>query len=191
MKKISILFSFVLMIASTGSNFAQSPYFSIKFTVTESPPEKMNLASYEITAETCNFEYKPFVPSGDYWFGRDTSVLNWDNLPDSMYSIMSCMQNVTKKDSYEQSNQGMIWEHIYKYKIVKNNTDTMIVVFPVLVKSFRTSIDLDVIPFTTGYFEISKDLVYNFNDHDLSVTLPESYTWKSIYFEDRKIKLEK
>lgn len=179
------------MIAYISSGYSQSPYFSIKFSVTESPPEKMNLASFEITAENCNFEYEPFVPSGDYWFGRDTSVLDWDNLPESMYSIMSCLQSVSKKDSYESSNQGMIWEHIYKYKIVKNSIDTMIVVFPVLVKSFRTSIDLGAIPFTPGYFEITRDLVYDFNDNVLSVTLPVNYIWESINFDDRKIKLEK
>lgn len=191
MKKFTILLPVVFLFASFGSGFAQSPYFSIKFTVTESPPEKMNLASYEITSETCNFEYDPFVPSGDYWFGIDTSVLDWDNLPDSMYSVLSCSQRTTITDNYEYSNQGMIWENIYKYRIVKNNTDTMIVLFPVLVKSFRTSIDLGAIPFSPGYFEITRDLVYIFNDHVLSVTLPDNYLWKSINFEDRKIKLEK
>jgi hypothetical protein len=191
MKKFKIVLPFFFMIAFIGSGFSQSPYYALKFSVTEIPWGEMNLPAFDIMVETCSFEYKPVVPSDDYWFGKDTSQLNWDNLPDSMYNALSCIESKKLGDSYDNSNQDMVWENIYKIRIVKNNRDTMTVVYPVLIKSFVTFMDLGAIPFTPGYFEITRDLVYIFNDNVLSVTLPDSYIWKSINFDDRKIKLER
>jgi len=182
------LFITLFMLTYLPASYSQSPYYTLKFSVTESPWGEMNLPAFDITVETCSFEYKPDVLSGDYWFGKDTSQLNWNNLPDSMYNVLSCIESKKLGDSYDNSNQDMVWENIYKIRIVKNNRDTMTVVYPVLIKSFVTFMDLGKIPFTKGYFELTRDMVYS-SDKYLSITLPENYVWKSISYEDRKIKI--
>lgn len=177
MKKFILLF-FLL----TAAVYSQSPYYSINLSMAD------NTNAYKITLQTCSFNYDPLVGSGDYWFGKDTSKLDWDNLPDSMYGKINCAGDVQNGNAYKDGNQAMVWERIYKFTIVQNNTDTMTIVFPILIKSFVTHIELNGIPFAKGYFELTNEMYYYFDDH-LHVTLPETYLWKSGNVDLRKIKI--
>lgn len=178
MKKIIFIFCLLL----EANIYSQSPYYSLSLTMAD------NANAYKISLQTCSFVYDPVVSSNDYWFGRDTSKLDWDNLPDSMYGKLNCVSDVQNGNAYKDGNQAMVWERIYKFTIVQNNTDTMTVVFPVLIKSFVTHIKLEGISFAKGYFELTHDMYYSFDDH-LHITLPETYLWKPGNFDLRKIKL--
>lgn len=178
MKKIILL-----LFLTVSCVYSQSPYYSISLSMAD------NENSYKITLQTRSFDYDPVVSSGDYWFGKDTSKLNWDNLPDSMYGLIKETKvNVQNGNQYKESNQAMIWERIYKFTIVQNNTDTMTIVFPILIKSFVTFIKLENIPFTKGYFELTHDIYYSSDDH-LHATLPQTYLWKPTGYDERKIRI--
>lgn len=183
MKKFIILISLII-IAQTA---AQTPYYKVEFSVFDGSG-----SAFEITSQHCDFNYKPFIKSGDYWFGKDTSVLDWNNLADTMYSRLECKRNTpVKGDKFTEGIQSMIWEWIFSFNIVRNRkaaADTMTIVFPVLVKSFVTFINLGKIEFKQGYFELTDNLIYDSKDN-LVVTLPESFKWESIEFESRKIKI--
>lgn len=186
MRKSILLF--VLSLIIIGETAAQTPYYKIEFSIYDGLG-----SAFEITSQHCEFDYKPFIKSGDYWFGKDTSALDWSNLPDSMYSRLECKRNApVKGDKFTEGIQSMIWERIFSFSIVRdrkaNTADTMIIVFPVLVKSFVTYINLGEIEFKRGYFELTDKLIYNTKDN-LVVTLPESFIWESAAFESRKIKI--
>jgi hypothetical protein len=187
MKKIFFL---VYIFITVSLCYTQTPYYSVKFTITESHDKN---SAYTISERRCSFKYKPVIPSGDYWFGKDTSRLNWNNLPDSMYNLLECrdMETVYGKQ-FIDGTQSMIWENIFIITVTRQKpgiaADTMTIVFPVLIKSFVTFIDLGNVVFTPGYFELTDNLIYNTNDN-VSAALPENFTWESIGFENRKIKI--
>ncbi len=174
-------------------SFSQTPYCSIKFTILDAPENENPSGTFTITEKMCEFNYKPVVPSGDYWFGRDTSVLNWNDLPEEMYTLLKCNENAVKGANVEYSVQHMSWEKIFQYKIVRKNfsgtQDTMTIVFPILVKGFVTFFDIGNILYKPGYYELIKNIVYTSSDNGVTLTLPGNYIWTSINFEDRKIKI--
>lgn len=170
--------------------YSQTPYYSVKFSIIDDPKENI---VYTVSERVCKFDYKPVVPSGDYWFGKDTSVLNWNSLADSMYSLLKCTDKPSVKGKeFKDGEQSMIWETIFTLAITRhkanNPDDTMTIVFPVLVKSFVTFINLGNIEFKPGYFELTDNLIYNTKDN-VSVSLPENFVWVSVDFENRKIKI--
>ena len=187
-----ILF-FLIMLNS--ALLAQSPFYSIKFYINSSPFASEN-ASYSVSWQSCEFDYDPVIPSGDYWFDNDTSALNWSKLPDSIYGKAICSDPDTGYgQAFEVSNQAMMWEKFLKFTITKTypedgSSSTMIIVFPVLIKSFVTYIDLGEFFFFQGYYELTDDIVYSIDDRKhLHLSLPKNYSWKKIDIEKRKIKL--
>jgi hypothetical protein len=185
--RIFIISAIFLFISHSSS---QSPFYSIKLKIA---PTTDTDYIYTISTRVCELNYIQTVPSGDYWFGKDTSVLNWNSLPDSMYKLMKCSDVRTiNASAYEESNQAMVWENIYKFTITRKlpggNADTMTIVFPVLQKSFVTFIKLEDLSFEPGYFEPGFDLEYKYSNY-LYVTLPAGYKWTPIERETRKIKL--
>lgn len=188
----ALLFLIICTCFLARFSYSQSPYYTIKFSVTDASSGGY---VYTIAKQVCEFDYKPVINSGDYWFGRDTSTLNWNNLPDSMYTLLKCGdESVEKGMVYEDSNQSMVWENIYRFRIIRRKaettaaSDTMTIVFPVLLKAFVTFINLGSIPFTPGYYEPIYDFKYSQDNH-MSMSLPEGYPWKSILYEERKIRL--
>ncbi len=181
----------LIILLSLNIVYAQSPYFSIKFSVIDKDSTQN---SYQIISRECNFNYKPVIRSGDYWFGKDTSALNWDNLPDSMYRLLECSrEGITPGMHYENSNQDMVWERIYSFTVIKNKTDSMRIVFPVLIKSFVTFINLGKIYFLPGtYFELINEFDYKSEKGSdyLYLSIPENFVWKNTSFEKRKIKIK-
>lgn len=159
----------------SGMLYSQSPYYSIMFSIRELDRNE-NINFYKIERTTCQFEYDPLIPSGDYWFGKDTSLLDWANLPDSMISKLSCNSSDLTGLKYEYSSQAMVWENIFAIKIVRNITDTMIIVFPVKIKSFVTYIDLGSILFKTGIYDLTDIITYSFNQW-LHIEIPANYKW--------------
>lgn len=171
LKVISVLMLFLCI----STLFSQSPYFTMSFSISDE--NSLNTAAeYSIVLTTCRFDYDPVIPSGDYWFGKDTSVLNWENLPDSMIKKLVCSTAETKGSAYENSNQAMIWENIYAIKIVRNSADTMLIVFPVKIKSFVTYIKLGSIPFKTGLHDLTDVVTYTFKEW-LYLEIPPDYKW--------------
>ncbi|MBZ0201996.1 MAG: hypothetical protein K8I03_03160 [Ignavibacteria bacterium] len=174
---------------------SQSPFYSIKFNVNPSPFAPEN-ASYSVSWQSCEFDYDPVIPSGNYWFGNDTSALSWSNLPDSFYGKVTCSNPDTGySQAFEVSNQAMMWEKFLKFTITKTypengSSSTMIIVFPVLIRAFVTYIDLGQFFFNEGYFELTDDIVYKIDDKKhVHLSLPKNYSWKKIDIEKRKIKL--
>lgn len=166
---------FILFFTTPVLLFTQSPYYTISFSIADE--SSLNItAEYKIDVTTCKFEYTPEVPSGDYWFGKDTSLLDWENLPDSMIMKLSCNTADKTGLKYAYSSQSMVWENIFAIKIVRNNTDTMLIVFPVKIKSFVTYIDLGSIPFITGIFDLTDIISYSFNQW-LHIGIPANYKW--------------
>jgi hypothetical protein len=188
MNKIIFFFTIAVIIVS-GIN-SQTPYYSIKFSMIDTSGEK-NV--YSISERICRFDYKPFIRSGDYWFGKDTSALDWDNLPDSMYNLLKCDDKPdVSENEFKSGGHQMVWENIYIFTISKTDPGSaenkMIIVFPVLVKSFVTYIDLGKIEFKKGYYELTNSLIYS-TENQVSVFLPEGFEWGSIPFENRKIRI--
>ena len=174
---------FILLLSC--SLYSQSPYYSIQFSVKDTDGSEVT----SITQKVCHFEYTPVIPSGDYWFGKDTSQLNWSNLPDSMYSKLKCgSESMVNSSEFKDANQYMVWENIYKFTVINSNGDTMTIVFPVLVKSFVTHIVLGKIIFQKGYFELINNLRYTYKEN-LLIDVPENYTWEKTEFNNRKIKI--
>ncbi len=196
-KTISGFCLLILLNILTGSLFSQTPYYSLKLNITDTETKDY---IYLIKEHVCKFDYKPVIRSGDYWFGKDTSTLNWKSLPDSMYNSLSC-KKVTEVEgkNFKNGNQQMIWEHIFSLTITRQiadskidelvKYDTMIIVFPVLLKSFVTYIDLGAIEFNKGYYELIDEFVYDPNDW-LKITLPKDHKWRGVDFEERKIKID-
>ena len=79
----------VIFFIFSSAVYSQSPYYSVKFSV-GSTDRIEGIDFFKIELTTCRFEYDPVIPSGDYWFGKDTSVLDWDNLPDSLINKLKC-----------------------------------------------------------------------------------------------------
>ena len=176
--------------------YAQSPYSSVKFELSDTSQKNY---IYTVNEYICSFNYEPVVPSGDYWFGKDTSTLNWKSLPDSLVNSISVKKiSSAKGKTFEYGNQQMIWEHIITLTITRQNIDlkndepaiydTMVVVMLVLLKSFVTYIDLGTIPFNKGYYELLEGFVYDWSDW-LKISLPAVINWQSVGFDDRKIKI--
>lgn len=166
--------------------FSQSPYYSIQFSVKDIDGSKIT----SITQKICHFEYTPVIPSGDYWFGKDTSQLNWGNLPDSMYSKLKCgSESMVNSAEFKDANQGMVWENIYKFTVINSNGDTMIIVFPVIMKSFVTTIKLNDISFRKGYYELINGILYRYDTNNLYMELPDNYKWEETEFYNHKIKI--
>ncbi len=200
MKIQKIISAFCILIffnILTGSLISQTPYYSIKFNLTDSSKESY---LYSIKEHVCEFDYKPVVRSGNYWFGKDTSTLNWNSLPDTIYNTLSCKKVAeVEGKNFKHGNQQMIWENIFSLTITRQKADrktdelvkydTMIIVFPVLIKSFVTYFDLGTIAFNKGYYEIIDEFIYDTNDW-LKITLPPDLKWKSIVFAERKIKID-
>ncbi len=173
--RFNVVFAIAFALTNCGIIYSQSPYYSIKFSVDDSGTINHN-DEYVIDVTTCSFSYDPVIPSGDYWFGKDTSRLNWQDLPDSVLKTMSCRNALVKSAVYESSNQAMVWENIYAIRIVRNSSDTMLIVFPVKIKSFVTFINLGNIPFKAGSYDLTDVIVYSFNQW-LKLEIPESYNW--------------
>ncbi len=165
----------VVLFFNCGMLYSQSPYYTIKFSVGEQDRIE-NIDFYKIELTTCHFDYDPVISSGDYWFGKDTSVLNWQNLPDSMLKVMSCKNSTVSGSSYNNSNQAMVWENIYAIRIVRNLSDTMLIAFPVKVKSFVTFIDLGTITFKSGFYDLTEVISYTFKEW-LYMEIPQNYKW--------------
>lgn len=165
----------VILFFNCGMLYTQSPYYTIKFSVGETDKIESS-EEYKIELTTCRFDYDPVIPSGDYWFGKDTSVLNWQNLPDSMLKVMSCKNSTVSGSSYNNSNQAMVWENIYAIRIVRNISDTMLIAFPVKVKSFVTFIDLGTIPFKSGFYDLTEVISYTYKEW-LYLEIPQNYKW--------------
>lgn len=175
-KVISLTVIFIIAVfLNCYSLYSQSPYFTMSFSVEDESTLNIK-ADYKIEVITCKFDYAPVVPSGDYWFGKDTSLLNWDNLPDSLIKKLECSTSEIQGSSYENSNQAMVWENIYAIKIVRNLSDTMLTVFPVKIKSFVTYIKLGSIPFKTGLYDLTDIITYTFNEW-LYLEIPNNYKW--------------
>lgn len=170
-----LLAAVCLLFSNFGILYSQSPYYSLKFSVGDSGTINHN-DEYVIDVTSCQFDYDPVVPSGDYWFGRDTSRLDWKNLPDSVLKTISCVNFVKNGSVYENSNQAMVWEIIYAIKIVRNSSDTMMIVFPVKIKSFVTFMDLGNVTFKAGIFDLTDDIVYSYNQ-GLKLEIPVGYNW--------------
>lgn len=172
---IYLILATALVLINCSAAYTQSPYYSLRFSVGDAGNINHN-DEYVIDVTTCRFNYDPVVPSGDYWFGRDTSQLDWQNLPDSVLKTISCVNSVINGSAYEHSNQAMVWENIYAIKIVRNSSDTMLIVFPVKIKSFVTFISLGDIPFKRGFFDLTNDIIYSYNQW-LRLDIPENYSW--------------
>ena len=170
-----LILATALVLINCSAAYTQSPYYSLKFSVGDSGTINHN-DDYVIDVTSCQFDYDPVIPSGDYWFGRDTSRLDWQNLPDSVLKTISCVNYVKNGSVYENSNQAMVWENIYAIRIVRNSSDTMLIVFPVKIKSFVTFMDLGNIPFKTGIFDLTNDIVYSYNQ-GLKLEIPVGYNW--------------
>ncbi len=170
-----LLAAICLLFSYCGILYSQSPYYTLKFSVRDTGAVDES-SSYTTSVTTCRFNYEPVIPSGDYWFGRDTSQLDWQNLPDSLLKTMTCINSEINGPSYESSNQSMVWENIYAIKIVRNSSETMMIVFPVKIKSFVTFMDLGNIPFKTGIFDLTDDIVYSYSE-GLRLKVPEGYNW--------------
>ncbi|MBL8016744.1 MAG: hypothetical protein JNK43_05695 [Ignavibacteria bacterium] len=170
-----LLAAVCLLFSNFGILYSQSPYYTLKFSVGDSGTINHN-DEYVIDVTSCQFDYDPVVPSGDYWFGRDTSRLDWKNLPDSVLKTISCVNFVKNGSVYENSNQAMVWEIIYAIKIVRNSSDTMMIVFPVKIKSFVTFMDLGNVTFKAGIFDLTDDIVYSYNQ-GLKLEIPVGYNW--------------
>ena len=165
-----------LILINCIAAFSQSPSYTLKFSVTEHGiiDESSN---FSIDVTTCRFSYSPQIPSNDYWFGRDTSQLNWQNLPDSVLKTISCENSAVNGRFFESSNQEMVWENIYAIKIVRNSSDTMMFVFPVKIKSFVTYIDLGEISFKNGIYDLTDAITYTASDNRLNMGIPKNYNW--------------
>ena len=70
----------------------------------------------------------------------------------------------------------MVWENIYAIRITRNFSDTMLIVFPVRIKSFVTHINLGIIPFKTGLYDLTDIITYTFKDW-LYLEIPANYKW--------------
>ncbi len=173
--RLNIFFAIAFALTNSGIIYSQSPFYSIKFSVEDSGTINHN-DEYVIDVTTCSFSYDPVITSGDYWFGKDTSQLDWQNLPDSVLKTMSCKNSIVQSTVYESSNQAMVWENIYAIRIVRNSSDTMLIVFPVKIKSFVTFIDLGSIPFKSGIFDLTNDINYTFSQW-LKLAIPAGYSW--------------
>lgn len=173
---IAVIIGLVLIVKGEDL-YSQSPYYTLSFSIDDESTLNIK-ADYKIEVTTCRFDYEPIVPSGDYWFGKDTSQLIWENLPDSMIKKLSCNTTETNGAFYENSNQAMVWENIYAIRIVRNLSDTMLIVFPVKIKSFVTYIKLGGIPFKTGLYDLTNIITYTFKEW-LYLEIPQNYKWLS------------
>lgn len=187
---------FIIVLLLPAFAVSQTPFTGIKFRVIDNPGNENPAGKLTIYEKVCEFDYEPVVPSGDYWFGNDDSQLNWDALPDSMYERLYCKEHVIDSADVYYSIQRMAWELIFRYKIVRVNhlgvQDSMTIVFPILVKSFVTMLNFGQIPFTPGYFELTKDIVYSKESGTgrVSFSFPADFKWETMRFEDRKIKMK-
>ncbi len=195
-KPLIILIAAMIIAALAVPAASQTPFTNIKFRVIDNPGNENPAGKLTIYEKVCEFDYEPKVPSGDYWFGLDTSQLNWDALPDSMYKRLNCKEHVIDSQEVNYSVQHMAWEEIFRYKIVRINylgiADSMTIVFPILVKSFVTFLDLGQISFTPGYFELTGIIKYSTNTESkkVSFSFPTDHRWESMDYANRKIRIE-
>ena len=155
-------------------------------------------AVYFIEAEACTFYDTLWTPIEDTHKPLNSQI-PWDKIPDVWwnYDNFACTYAVVQANSYHYNMQGTAFEYLFRFRIQHIGTksptrDTMMIVFPITKHGWDTRIELDSIAFKKGYFEIGKDLQYEYESEEkLKVSLPKHYIWQAIDPKKRKIKWRK
>lgn len=166
-----------ILLSLSTSISAQSPYYSIMFSIEQNLKEDI---TYSYFHKLCTNEELTF--SSD-WFSHDTSTVDWENLSQDEIAGFYCSELKTEVDKYfKYSNQLLAYNRIAHIEIsrsIKCEVETMIIVFPVMIQSFFTEIDLRGLKFRKGIYEISDGLNYDLEDN-LKITLNNEFRWKKV-----------
>ena len=171
MKKYLVFVFFVSLYLQTQ---AQTPSFSLKFKLEELMYHGIDsVSTYTISLGLCEFRNVKI----DY--SHDTSDIDWNNLPDTLH--FRNVGTLTGKSyilDFNIRNHDYAFENIYKINIYREKGgeyDTMIIWFPVKMRSFVTFIDFGKIYFVPGYYNLAGKLIYFIDKNNyLQITLQEN-----------------
>jgi|WetSurMetagenome_2_1015567.scaffolds.fasta_scaffold23465_4 hypothetical protein len=154
----------------------QTPSFSVKFRLEEIMSHGDEcLSKYTISLERCNFR------EAEINYSHDTSKVNWNNLPEDILKNINCneLSSVTKKEfiiDYYYHNHDFAFENIIRinvYREKRSQNDTMIVNFPIKISSFVTMVDFGKLYFCPGKFDLTDDMIYEFDDNKYLIIKPK------------------
>jgi hypothetical protein len=168
---------FLVNIFPVADASAQSPYYSLLLSIKDDTTADKNSA-YKIYHRLCVSDERII---GDF-FTNDTSNINWNDPPPEFFNSLKCIETSELiSHQFKYSDQVMMYEMIVHLMIIDEiSQDTMQIVFPVKIKSFVTSIDLENIPFKKGIYEIDNGLEYSLDGMRLRMKLRDDYEWRAV-----------
>jgi hypothetical protein len=179
MRNLLLVMLFTVLAAAA---YAQSPYYSFIF--------KLEEIMYH--GNTCQSEYKiklvryenlnTNITTNPY--GHDTSGYDWGSFReradnDFRKSVIGEQTDKSYVLNFKAANQGYIFNNYYEIIITRYKcgfTETMTMYFPIRISSFVTFVNLGVVYFIPGDFNLNPDIIYSISeDSELSLNLPKDY----------------
>lgn len=197
MKRWAVLAYLFLVLFTSESALAQSPYLSVRLVMDTAG---MSDAQYVIHMKFCSLK-KP--SQLEDWFSFEESKVNFETLPVSGVECGNYTENgggleyltgnpgLNPYNKYGYGNQKFAFETILIFRIADSSArkdSPMYIVFPVKYKSFVTGISFDKVPFQPGkvlYIEEagidhSSRLRLSASFKELKGVLIKDFRWKEL-----------
>jgi hypothetical protein len=161
---------FVLVI-SFQSGYGQSPYYSIEVMV---PTEDGYTYSY--SSSLC----APNPLTDRQLFTGSMSDVEWGKVDMNDYECSRLSNEY--KEGFKYGNQIHVFEYIANVTIIRSdgeNLDKMEIVFPFKMESFVTHVDLWMIEFKPGVYDLTDAFDYDTTQH-LVMRVKDGYEWVDV-----------
>ncbi len=168
--KCFLLIVFVLVIGFQ-SGYGQSPYYSIEVMV---PTEEGYTFSY--SSSLC----APNPLSDRQLFTGAISNVDWGKVNMNDYECSRLPNEY--KEGFKYGNQIHVFEYIANVTIIKSdgeNLEKMEIVFPFKKESFVTRVDLWMIEFKPGVYDLTDAFEYDTTKH-LVMRVKDGYEWLDV-----------
>lgn len=161
-------------------SLAQSPSYSITLALADTVAG----AVYATERTWCELpeavQTAPATP-----FSADTSAIPWQALPAGVLAQAACTHHRFTGDSLHFGNQGWLFEHLFRFEIVRRRphtqrADTMTLTLPIQQHAFVTHVDLQAVPFQAGHFDLTDQLQYEVDTarSQLLIRVPPGFVWE-------------
>lgn len=116
-------------------------------------------------------------------FTFDTPVVEWENVTRDQLGDYSCHEpEYGTGESFSYSRYFPAYEGIVNVRITRkghNTADTMMIVFPIKILAFMTSIDLTEIEFREGMYDLTNAMDYKV-DRYLIMKVKQDPVWEKV-----------
>ena len=184
------IISTMLFLTFINLGWSQTPSVSIKLRFEEEMYHGDTCESiYYFTVDKYNLKKE----SEKNYFRQDTSTYNWDKFWENKDKDFNCIKVDENKYksyvfNYEFSRHEFVYEKVFCFNIKREKCgaeETMIFFLPVKLSCFVTFIELGIVYFKPGIYNLTEAMNYGLNGKYIQITLPK-YTDLSKYKEKEK-----